>query len=87
MKDQQLSWIESPKEAATWSYGWLLEAKQGHHSGVKAIREAARKFKARFNTNGLWTPDINAIKVYDILRDAADDAQEAYKGAIEKATS
>lgn len=75
MKDQMTEWIMDPKTARKWAKGWLEDAKSGCH----AIRQAAEAYKERYCTDGLWMPA--AKKVYDILRDAQDKAQQNYEDA------
>lgn len=79
MKDQMTEWIMDPKTARKWAKGWLEDAKSGCHYPVKAIRQAAEAYKERYCTDGLWMPA--AKKVYDILRDAQDKAQQNYEDA------
>lgn len=79
MEDQQLVWIKDPKTAWEWAMGWVEEARNGSHTPVRWIHEAADAFKDRFCTDGFWC--AGAEVVYDYLREAADMAQANYEDA------
>lgn len=69
--------ITDSYELLKWITGWHEEAALGNHNGVRQIHRLAANIKEKYCTNGLWNPDAEIA--YEILRTAADNAQQAYE--------
>lgn len=79
--NQQTQWINKPSLAWAWAMQWVEESKNGRHTPIKRIHEAAKNIKDTYCTDGLWSPGADVV--YLMLREAADMAQSEYEASIE----